>query len=296
MIVGRSRMDRNAAADDRIIISPRHGQNHSARHSRHYRSRVMRVGMIESIQENQATACIIVYKQSSTFLPDLRLLQLQLDVYRSSTEMMQSHLLRTSRNPQLRRVVARRRTTLPSGSAGAETTTTPSSYRRPLSSSSSAAAADTDNTTTTTTYQWQHPKAQALFDKITAVLHTEPQVRALQRQVYASLGRPLREAEWFYDGFGTAKGKGGKAGASETGETPKAEEKQTAFDVKLVGFDPKAKIKVIKEIRSLAGLGLKEAKELVESAPTVVQKSLSTEAAEEVKAKLVELGAEVELV
>ena len=154
------------------------------------------------------------------------------------------------------------------------------------------------HTTTTTTYQWQYPKAQALFDKITAVLHTEPQVRALQRQVYADLGRPLREAEWFYDGFGTAKGKGGKAGAggSEADETPKAEEKQTAFDVKLVGFDPKAKIKVIKEIRSLAGLGLKEAKELVESAPTVVQKSLSTEAAEEVKAKLVELGAEVELV
>jgi large subunit ribosomal protein L7/L12 len=46
----------------------------------------------------------------------------------------------------------------------------------------------------------------------------------------------------------------------------------------------------------LLGLGLKEAKELVESVPVVLQKQISTEAAEELKAKLVEIGAQIELV
>jgi large subunit ribosomal protein L7/L12 len=49
-------------------------------------------------------------------------------------------------------------------------------------------------------------------------------------------------------------------------------EDKTLFDLKLVGFD--AKIKVIKEVRAIAGLGLKEAKELVEGAPKVIKKDL----------------------
>lgn len=73
-------------------------------------------------------------------------------------------------------------------------------------------------------------------------------------------------------------------------------EEKTTFDIKLVGFDEKAKIKVIKEIRSIAGLGLKEAKELVESAPKVVLKDTKKETAEEIKAKLEEIGAQVEIV
>lgn len=72
---------------------------------------------------------------------------------------------------------------------------------------------------------------------------------------------------------------------------------QTAFDVKLTGFDAKAKIKIIKEVRSLIpGLGLKEAKEMVESAPVSLQKGMSKENAEEIKAKLEALGAEIEIV
>lgn len=51
------------------------------------------------------------------------------------------------------------------------------------------------------------------------------------------------------------------ASAAPAGEEPKAEEK-TEFDVKLAGFDAAAKIKVIKEVRSITALGLKEAKEL----------------------------------
>ena len=71
---------------------------------------------------------------------------------------------------------------------------------------------------------------------------------------------------------------------------------RTIFDLKLVGFDAKAKIKVIKEVRSIAGLGLKEAKELVESAPKVIQKDLKPEKAEELKAALEAVGAQVEVV
>ncbi|EJK47703.1 hypothetical protein THAOC_33556 [Thalassiosira oceanica] len=51
------------------------------------------------------------------------------------------------------------------------------------------------------------------------------------------------------------------------GDAAEAKEERTAFDLKLTGFDKKAKIKVIKEVRGMAGLGLKEAKELVEGAP-----------------------------
>ena len=51
------------------------------------------------------------------------------------------------------------------------------------------------------------------------------------------------------------------------GDAAEAKEERTAFDLKLTGFDKKSKIKVIKEVRGMAGLGLKEAKELVEGAP-----------------------------
>jgi large subunit ribosomal protein L7/L12 len=81
---------------------------------------------------------------------------------------------------------------------------------------------------------------------------------------------------------------------AEAGAAAPAEEK-TAWDVRLVAYQDSAKIKVIKEVRSLAGLGLKEAKELVEGAPKVLLKQVKTEDAEAIKAKLEELGATVEL-
>ena len=73
-------------------------------------------------------------------------------------------------------------------------------------------------------------------------------------------------------------------------------EEKTAFDVRLTGFDAKSKIKVIKEVRSIAGLGLKEAKEMVEGAPNTILKDVKQEQADEIKAKLEELGATVEIV
>lgn len=89
-------------------------------------------------------------------------------------------------------------------------------------------------------------------------------------------------------------GGGGQVVAAAPEE--EVQEEKTIFDLKLVSFDAKAKIKVIKEVRSMAGLGLKEAKELVESAPKIVQKDLKPEKAEELKAALEAVGAQVEIV
>ncbi|MCY1705880.1 50S ribosomal protein L7/L12 [Pannonibacter sp. SL95] len=73
-----------------------------------------------------------------------------------------------------------------------------------------------------------------------------------------------------------------------------AVEEQTEFDVVLADAGDK-KINVIKEVRAITGLGLKEAKELVESAPKVVKEQVSKAEAEDLKKKLEEAGAKVEL-
>ncbi len=73
-----------------------------------------------------------------------------------------------------------------------------------------------------------------------------------------------------------------------------AAEEQTEFDVMLQSFGEK-KINVIKVVRELTGLGLKEAKDLVESAPVAVKEALPKDSAEEIKTKLEEVGATVEI-
>ena len=73
-----------------------------------------------------------------------------------------------------------------------------------------------------------------------------------------------------------------------------AVEEQTEFDVILKSFGEK-KINVIKEVRALTGLGLKEAKDLVEAGGKAVKEGVAKDEAEAVKAKLEEAGAEVEL-
>lgn len=100
------------------------------------------------------------------------------------------------------------------------------------------------------------------------------------------------------DHFGIEEGEddfaGDGEGAGEGGEQEEVKEK-TAFDLKLTGFDAKSKIKVIKEIRAITGLGLKEAKELVEGVPKVIKKEIKMDEAEEIKAKLEAVGATVEI-
>ncbi len=74
-----------------------------------------------------------------------------------------------------------------------------------------------------------------------------------------------------------------------------AAEEKTEFDVVLAGFDAAAKIKVIKVVREITGLGLGEAKAAVEATPKTLKEAVSKEEAEDLKAKLEEAGAKVEL-
>lgn len=85
--------------------------------------------------------------------------------------------------------------------------------------------------------------------------------------------------------MGAMPGAGGEAAAAE---------EKTEFDVILASFGDK-KINVIKEVRGITGLGLKEAKELVEGAPKALKEGVSKEEAEEIKKKLEEAGATVEI-
>ena len=84
------------------------------------------------------------------------------------------------------------------------------------------------------------------------------------------------------------------APATGGGESEAAPEEKTEFDIILTSFGEK-KINVIKEVRSITGLGLKEAKEAVESAPKAIKEGVSKEEAEEVKKKLEEAGASAEI-
>jgi large subunit ribosomal protein L7/L12 len=76
-------------------------------------------------------------------------------------------------------------------------------------------------------------------------------------------------------------------------EPPKVKD---VFELKLKVVDAKAKIKIIKEVRTITGLGLKEAKDLVEKAPCIVKDNLSKADADKFLKVLVEAGAEAELV
>jgi large subunit ribosomal protein L7/L12 len=82
--------------------------------------------------------------------------------------------------------------------------------------------------------------------------------------------------------------------ASAPGAAAAPVEEKTEFTVMLISHGEK-KIEVIKEVRALTGLGLKEAKELVEGAPKAVKESVNKEEAEKIKAQLEKAGAKVEL-
>ena len=78
------------------------------------------------------------------------------------------------------------------------------------------------------------------------------------------------------------------------GDAPASAEAKTEFSVSLTSIGDK-KINVIKEVRAATGLGLKEAKDLVEAAPSIVKEGIPEAEANEIKAKLEEAGASVEL-
>ena len=94
--------------------------------------------------------------------------------------------------------------------------------------------------------------------------------------------------------FGVSAASAAVAAPVAAGGGEEAAEEKTEFDVILTSFGEK-KINVIKEVRSITGLGLKEAKEAVEAAPKAIKEGVSKEEAEEVKKQLEEAGASAEI-
>ncbi len=103
--------------------------------------------------------------------------------------------------------------------------------------------------------------------------------------------KTMLEEKW---GVTAASGMPMMMAAASNGDAAEAEEEQTEFDVVLADIGPK-KINVIKAVRALTSLGLREAKELVESAPSAVLEQVSKEVAGEAKSKLETEGAKVDL-
>ncbi|MBX9930639.1 MAG: 50S ribosomal protein L7/L12 [Methylobacterium sp.] len=106
----------------------------------------------------------------------------------------------------------------------------------------------------------------------------------------ADLAKMLEE-KW---GVSAAAAVAVAAGPAAGGGAAAAAEEQTEFTVMLAGAGDK-KIEVIKEVRAITGLGLKEAKDLVEAAPKAVKESVTKDEAEKIKAQLEKAGAKVEL-
>ena len=145
----------------------------------------------------------------------------------------------------------------------------------------------TETATVATELTFGTPRVESLFHRMTALTKSDvSRVAALvltrcghdpvelKRQKYAAVAAPSQQV-------------------AVADVAPVVE--KTIFDLKLVSFDPKAKIKVIKEVRAITGLGLKEAKELVEGAPKVIQKGIKKEEAEKLSKLLEEIGAVMEI-
>jgi len=94
--------------------------------------------------------------------------------------------------------------------------------------------------------------------------------------------------------FGVSAAAAVAAAPAAGGDSAAAEEEKTDFDVIMTSFGAN-KVSVIKAVRAITGLGLKEAKATVESAPTPIKEGATKEEAEEIKKKLEEAGASVEL-
>ncbi len=124
-----------------------------------------------------------------------------------------------------------------------------------------------------------------MSEKITAIIE---EVKALTVLELSELVKAIEEEF----GVSAAAPVAVVAGGAAAGGA--AAEEKTEFDVVLADAGAE-KIKVIKVVREITGLGLKEAKELVDGAPKTLKEAVSKESADEMKAKLEEVGAKVEL-
>ena len=122
-----------------------------------------------------------------------------------------------------------------------------------------------------------------------AKLTTAEMIEAIKELSVLELNELVKACE---EEFGVSAAAGVVVAAAGAGAA--AEEEKTEFDVELTEVGPN-KVKVIKVVREITGLGLKEAKEVVDGAPKVVKEGVSKAEAEEIKAKLEAEGAEVNL-
>ena len=120
-------------------------------------------------------------------------------------------------------------------------------------------------------------------EKITALIE---EVKALTVLELNDLVKALEE-------FGVSAA--AMAAPAAGGGAAEAAAEKTEFDVVLAGFDAAAKIKVIKVVREITGLGLAEAKAAVEGTPKTLKEAVSKDEAEELKKKIEEAGGKVEL-
>ena len=124
-----------------------------------------------------------------------------------------------------------------------------------------------------------------MSEKITAMIE---EIKGLTVLELSELVHALEEE------FGVSAAAMAAPAAGGAAAAPAAEEK-TEFDVVLASFDAAAKIKVIKVVREVTGLGLAEAKAVVEGAPKALKEGVSKEDAENFKKQLEEAGAKVEI-
>lgn len=123
-----------------------------------------------------------------------------------------------------------------------------------------------------------------------AKLTTAEMIEAIKELSVLELNELVKACE---EEFGVSAA-AGVVVAAAGGDGAAAAEEKDEFDVELVSAGS-SKVKVIKVVREITGLGLKEAKELVDNAPKVVKEAVSKAEAEEIKTKLEEQGAEVNL-
>jgi len=123
-----------------------------------------------------------------------------------------------------------------------------------------------------------------------AKLSTQEMIDAIKEMTVLELNDLVKACE---EEFGVSAA-AGVVVAAAGGDAGAAEEEKTEFDVELTEIGPN-KVKVIKVVREATGLGLKEAKDLVDSAPKVVKEAAPKEEAEELKTKLEAEGAKVTL-
>ena len=123
---------------------------------------------------------------------------------------------------------------------------------------------------------------------------TEDWIEELKSISVLELSERIKALEEEFGVSATAVAAAAPAGAGGGGDAAEAAEEQTAFDVVLTGAGDK-KIQVIKVVRAATGLGLKEAKALVDEAPKPIKEGVEREEADKLKAELEEAGGSVEV-